>query len=85
MEAKRGSAECAELTETSLIDELLEASDVREDEEQVVIEAKKNIVIRCGKASITLTKDGRIILRGEYVLSAATGMNLIKGGAVEIN
>lgn len=55
------------------------------DGECKVIEAKQEIVLKCGKASITLTKAGKIILRGAYVLSRSSGVNRIKGGSVQIN
>lgn len=55
------------------------------DGERRIIEAKEEIVLKCGKASITLTKAGKIILRGAYVLSRSSGVNRIKGGSVQIN
>lgn len=55
------------------------------DGERRVIEAKEEIVLKCGKASITLTKAGKIIIRGAYVLSRSSGVNRIKGGSVQIN
>jgi hypothetical protein len=55
------------------------------DGDQVTLSAEKEIVLQCGKSSITLTKAGKIIIRGEYLLSRATGVNKIKGGAVQIN
>lgn len=55
------------------------------DGERLVFNAKKEIVLRCGKASITLTKAGKIILRGAYLLSRSSGVNRIKGGSVQIN
>lgn len=55
------------------------------DNERLEFKAKKEIVLRCGKASITLTKAGKIILRGAYVLSRSSGVNKIKGGSVQIN
>ncbi|WAR44182.1 DUF6484 domain-containing protein [Methylomonas rapida] len=62
-----------------------EAKIVDVDGERNVIEAKEEIVLKCGKASITLTKAGKIILRGAYVLSRSSGVNRIKGGSVQIN
>ena len=47
--------------------------------------ARREIVLRCGNASITLTRAGKIILRGTYVLSRSSGVNKIKGGSVQIN
>ena len=55
------------------------------DGERMLIEAKEEIVLKCGKASITLTKAGKIILRGAYLLSRSSGVNRIKGGSVQIN
>jgi hypothetical protein len=55
------------------------------DGERVVFTANKEIVLRCGEASITLTRAGKIIIRGTYVLSRASGLNRIKGGVVHIN
>ncbi len=55
------------------------------DGESIVLSARQNITLKCGKASITLTKAGKIILRGNYVLSRSSGVNRIKGGSVQIN
>ena len=55
------------------------------DGERVVLSADKEIVLQCGKASITLTRAGKILIRGEYVLSRSAGTNRIKGGSVQIN
>lgn len=62
-----------------------EPKTVEVDGERTVIEAKEEIVLKCGKASITLTKAGKIIIRGAYVLSRSSGVNRIKGGSVQIN
>lgn len=53
--------------------------------ERLVLTAEREIVLQVGKASITLTQAGKIILRGTYVLSRSSGVNRIKGGSVEIN
>jgi hypothetical protein len=55
------------------------------DGEHIMLSAKQTITLKCGKASITLTKAGKIILRGTYVLSRSSGVNRIKGGSVQIN
>ncbi|MFQ5652292.1 MAG: DUF6484 domain-containing protein [bacterium] len=55
------------------------------DGERVVLSAKREIVLRCGKASITLTRAGKILIRGAYLLSRSSGVNRIKGGSVQIN
>jgi hypothetical protein len=59
--------------------------DVRIDGERLTLTAEKEIVLKCGKASITLTQDGKILIRGAYVSSRSSGVNRIKGGSVQIN
>jgi hypothetical protein len=53
--------------------------------EELVLEAKRQITLRCGKSSITLYPNGKIALRGDYILSDAEGLNRIVGGQVELN
>ena len=55
------------------------------DGEMVKIEGRKKIVLRCGKGSITITKDGKIVVRGTSLLSRSSGPNRIKGASVQIN
>ena len=55
------------------------------DGRRVVVTAEQEIVLRCGKASITLTRAGKILIRGAYLLSRSSGVNRIKGGSVQIN
>lgn len=59
--------------------------EVDADGQRLVIDAKNEIVLRCGKASITLTKAGKVLIRGAYLLSRSSGVNRIKGGSVQIN
>ena len=55
------------------------------DGQQLELRAEREITLRCGKSSLTLTSDGRISLQGEAVLSRAQGVNRIIGGSVQIN
>ena len=55
------------------------------DDERIEFNAKQEIVLRCGKASITLTKAGKILIRGAYLLSRSSGANRIKGGSIQLN
>ena len=55
------------------------------DGERITLTAQKEIVLRCGKASITLTKAGKVLIRGAYLSSHSSGVNRIKGGSVQIN
>lgn len=56
-----------------------------ETPEVLRLEGRKEVVIECGKAKIALRADGRIEIRGGYLISRATGPNKIKGGSVHIN
>ena len=55
------------------------------DDQRLELKAEREIVLRCGKASITLTRAGKILLRGAYLFSRSTGVNKIKGGSVQLN
>lgn len=58
---------------------------VQADGERHVITAEREIVLRCGDASITLTRAGRVIIKGRHILSRSAGYNKIKGAAIDIN
>ena len=60
-------------------------AEARADGERIEIAAEKEIVLRCGKSSITLTRAGKILIRGAYVLTRSSGVNRIQGGSVQIN
>lgn len=60
-------------------------TEARVDGKRVVLEGDQEVVLRCGDASITLRRDGKIVLRGAYIETTATGLNRIRGGSVKIN
>jgi hypothetical protein len=59
--------------------------EVDADGERMLVSAKNRIVIRCGKASITLTSAGKVLIEGNYLLSRSLGVNRVKGGSVQLN
>lgn len=59
--------------------------EVDADGERLLVNARTQMVLRCGKASITLTRAGKVLIQGSYVLSRSTGVNRVKGAAVQIN
>jgi Domain of unknown function (DUF6484) len=59
--------------------------EVDADGERMIVRAKEQLELRCGKASITLTRAGKVLIQGSYVLTRSTGVNRVKGGAVQIN
>ena len=78
----------------SLVDEITESStialeterpkDVLIDGKRVTFDAKEELILCCGDASIAL-RNGKIIIRGKDVMSSARRRNKIKGGSVLIN
>jgi hypothetical protein len=62
-----------------------DAAEITISSERLTFEGKTQVVIRCGPTSITLTESGKVLIKGEYVSSRATGTNRIRGGAVQIN
>lgn len=71
--------------EEKLASTALKVDEVSVDGKRVVLEGKEEVVIKCGEASITLTKAGKILIRGNYVLNRSTGVNRIMGGSVQVN
>ncbi len=64
----------------------LVAADVCADTpETLILNARRRIELRCGRSSLVLYPDGRIVLRGEYILSDAESVNRIAGGQIELN
>ncbi|WNG42439.1 hypothetical protein F0U61_42365 [Archangium violaceum] len=55
------------------------------DGQRVTIEGQDEVVIRCGEASITLRRNGKVVIKGTQLETSATGTHRIKGGSVEIN
>jgi hypothetical protein len=55
------------------------------DGKRVRLTAQDEIILECGPASVTLRRNGRVIIRGTYVETRSEGTNRIKGGQVQIN
>lgn len=55
------------------------------DGKRVVLEGQEEVVLKCGEASITLTRNGKVVIRGKYLLSRSSGVNRILGGSVQVN
>ena len=53
--------------------------------ERIVLTARQEVVLTCGRASITLSADGKVVVRGADIVSSAGRVNRIRGGAVKIN
>jgi hypothetical protein len=62
-----------------------ETEDIVINGRTIKFNAKDQIELKCGKASIILTRAGKVLIRGAYLLSRSSGVNRIKGGSVQIN
>ena len=55
------------------------------DGARIRIQARDEVVIQCGKASIVMRRNGRIVIQGCYVETRSAGTNRIRGGQVRVN
>lgn len=55
------------------------------NERELSFRATDKIQLRCGKASIVLRADGKIMVRGVSILSRASFLNRIRGSFTKIN
>ncbi|EAA5287024.1 hypothetical protein YG82_004342 [Salmonella enterica subsp. houtenae] len=53
--------------------------------EKLVFTAQQKITLSCGKSRITLYPNGKVVIKGEYILSDAEGVNRLSGGRIEVN
>jgi len=59
--------------------------ELRYQDGKLTLAADREIVLKTGDSSITLTKAGKVLINGAYVQTKASGVNRIKGAAVQIN
>lgn len=59
--------------------------DIILDGEKIVLNAEREIILRCGDGSITLRADGKIVIKGNHLLNRSRNTNKIKGATVQIN
>lgn len=60
-------------------------SSADETPEELVLEARRGLILKCGDGSITIRADGKILIKGKDLVSHAQRVNRIKGGSVAIN
>lgn len=63
----------------------LDLEHVKVEGDKVIFEAQEEMVFKCGESSITLTKSGKVLIRGKYLLNRSSGVNRIMGGSVQVN
>lgn len=55
------------------------------DDGRVELEARDEVALQCGKASLILRRNGRVVIRGTLVEARSSGRTRIIGTTVEIN
>ena len=55
------------------------------DKKRILFNAYEEVVIRCGKCSINLHKNGKVVMKGTQITSRASQSNKIRGATVNIN
>ena len=63
----------------------IKSTRVNVDGKAITFDAKEEILLRCGKSSILLKQNGKVVIKGTQVLSRSSGANKIKGSSVNIN
>jgi hypothetical protein len=53
--------------------------------DRLTLAATREIVLQCGRASIVLTRAGKVLVRGAYVSLLSSGVQRITGASVQIN
>jgi hypothetical protein len=67
------------------VTDLLPAVEIDADGRRLRVTAQDEIVLQCGSASITLRRNGRVVIRGTYVETHSEGTNRVRGAQVQIN
>lgn len=84
-EPSAAAAVASSASSTSVPADTPQVLEVDVDGKRVRIVARDEIVLECGNASITLRRNGRVVIKGTYIETYSEGTNRIKGGQVRIN
>jgi hypothetical protein len=55
------------------------------ERKHITLDADEELTIRCGKGSIIIRKNGKILVKGLEIVSHAKGTNRIRGGSIQLN
>lgn len=62
-----------------------DATIAQDEDEPIVIQSRKRMEFRCGKASIVMKADGTVTVRGTQILTRAERTNRVQGATVSLN
>ncbi|HET7881572.1 MAG TPA: DUF6484 domain-containing protein [Acetobacteraceae bacterium] len=63
----------------------IDESDCKGPRGRLTLTAASEIVLQCGRASLVLTRAGKVLVRGAYVSLRSSGVQRITGASVQIN
>lgn len=66
-------------------DRILAGVHIEESDGRLVVVADREVELRCGRATIVLSPDGTIRIKGTNLVSSASALNRIRGASVKIN
>jgi hypothetical protein len=52
---------------------------------RLVFDAEEEVVLKCGRSSVLLRRDGKIVIKGGNIVSRASGTNKVQGSVVHLN
>lgn len=55
------------------------------DGKKIILTGKEEILLKCGKSSILMRRDGKIVIKGSNITSRSSSAHKIKGSSVSIN
>lgn len=61
------------------------ADEARHVPDELLIEAKHGLTLKCGDGAIVFRSDGKVLIKGKELVSHAQGRNRIRGASVAIN
>ncbi len=65
--------------------EVAAAGQKRRRARKLVVQAEEEVLLECGKSSVLLRRDGKIILKGCDIVSRASRSNKVQGATVRLN
>lgn len=60
-------------------------SSLHVDGKKINLQAQNEIVLKCGKSSLSLSRNGKVTIKGTNVTTRSSGSNKIKGASVQVN
>ena len=60
-------------------------SSLHVDGKKINLQAQNEVVLKCGKSSLSLSRNGKVTIKGTNITTRSSGANKIKGANVQVN